>query len=79
MKINFEQPSNSSNDQLTTQEGSEAKDRENLDSLMERAEKTEAVIETSKQANEEGEARENSGVTCGTGHGCMGSHYCSMY
>lgn len=79
MKINFEQSSASANDQPVSQEELETKDRENLDSLMEKAEKTEAADETSEQASEEGEARDTQGSYCGSGHGCMGSHYCASY
>ena len=79
MKINFEQPSASENDQPVSQEELETKDRENLDSLMEKAEKTETANMTTEQASKEGEARDTQGSYCGSGHGCMGSHYCASY
>ena len=79
MKINFEQPSTSTNDQPATPEAQETKDRDDLQAMLEKAEQTENTTEKVEKSDEAGEARENSGVTCGTGHGCMGSHYCSMY
>ena len=79
MKNNFEQPSASENDQPVSQEEMETKDRENLDSLIEKAEKSETADEISEQASEESEARDTQGSYCGSGHGCMGSHYCASY
>lgn len=79
MKINFEQPSTSANDQPATPEVQEAKDRDDLQTMLEKAEQTENTAEKTEKPDEAGEERDTQGSYCGSGHGCMGSHYCASY